>query len=97
MGVPVISTRFNGACEIMTHGVHGFVLDDPADVGALADAMRLMLDSEVRRRMSKACLELRPKLAYENHLRTLLGIYEQTSRIRNPPRAAVGTAPVVGA
>ena len=34
MGVPVISTRFNGACEIMTDGVHGFVLDDPRDVDA---------------------------------------------------------------
>src|SRR5439155_7596627 len=40
MGLPVISTKFNGACEIMTDGVHGYVLDDPADVNALAAAMR---------------------------------------------------------
>ena len=26
MGVPVISTVFNGACEIMSDGKHGFVL-----------------------------------------------------------------------
>jgi len=26
MGLPVISTIFNGACEIMIDGVHGFVL-----------------------------------------------------------------------
>src|SRR5688572_8360628 len=35
MGVPVISTRFNGACEIMASGTHGFVLDHPGDVKAL--------------------------------------------------------------
>lgn len=82
MGLPVVSTRFNGACEIMTDGIHGFVLDDPADVDALAGAMRRMADAELRGRMAKACLELRPKLAYENHLRTLLGIYEQVVTTR---------------
>jgi len=82
MGVPVVSTRFNGACEIMATGVHGFVLDDPANVDALADAMGRMLDPELRRRMAQACLELRPKLAYENHLRTLLEIYGQVVAMR---------------
>jgi len=82
MGVPVISTRFNGACEIMTDGVHGFVLDDPTDVNALAEAMRKMLDPALRARMSAACLELRPRLSYENHLRNLLGIYERIVQSR---------------
>jgi UDP-glucose:(heptosyl)LPS alpha-1,3-glucosyltransferase len=77
MGLPVISTRFNGACEIMTDATHGFVLPDPSNVAALADAMRKMLDSPRRQRMSAACLELRPKLSYENHLNRLLEIYAQ--------------------
>ena len=77
MGLPVISTRFNGACEIMTDGVHGFVLDDPNDVSALADRMKKLLDPELRSRMSAACLALRPKLAYEHHLSTLLSIYQR--------------------
>ena len=82
MGVPVISTRFNGACEIMTNGVHGFVLDDPNDVGALAGAMRRMLADDTRARMSRACQELRPRLSYEHHLRTLLGIYDTVNNNR---------------
>jgi UDP-glucose:(heptosyl)LPS alpha-1,3-glucosyltransferase len=77
MGLPVISTQFNGACEIMTDGVHGFVLDDPNDIDALADAMRKMIDSSVRARMSRACLELRPRLSYDHHLRALLDIYDR--------------------
>jgi UDP-glucose:(heptosyl)LPS alpha-1,3-glucosyltransferase len=75
MGVPVISTRLNGACEIMAGGVHGFVLDDPSDVVALAQAMVRMTDSTFRRQAAQACLLLRPKLAYEHHLNTLEQAY----------------------
>ena len=44
MGLPVISTRYNGACEIMTDGKHGRVLADPTDLVTLSGAMREMLD-----------------------------------------------------
>ena len=77
MGLPVISTVFNGATEIMTDGVHGYVLKDPSDVGALADAMRKLLDPKRRRGMSGACLALRPKLSYEHHLDELMRIYDR--------------------
>ncbi|HSU66576.1 MAG TPA: glycosyltransferase family 4 protein, partial [Tepidisphaeraceae bacterium] len=80
MGVPVISTRFNGACEIMREGVHGFVLNDPTDVETLADRMRRMTHLEARRLMSNACLDLRPRLSYEHHLDQLLSVYQQVNR-----------------
>lgn len=76
MGLPVISTVQNGACEIMTDRTHGFVLKDPADVIALAAALRSMLDSELRHAMAAACMALRPRLAYGNHLDELIRIYE---------------------
>ena len=74
-GLPVISTVYNGACEIMTDGVHGFVLNDPKDVDALAGAMRQMADPARRREMCQACVALRPRLTYERHLDRLLEIY----------------------
>lgn len=77
MGLPVISTRFNGACEIMTNGTHGFVLDDPADVDSLAVAIQRLLDPALRAKMSASCVELRPKLSYSSHLSNLIGIYRQ--------------------
>ncbi|MDB5333356.1 MAG: hypothetical protein JWP03_4507 [Phycisphaerales bacterium] len=80
MGVPVVSTAFNGACEIMTNGRHGFVLPDPADVAALAEAMRKLLDGEARRIMSAQCLALRPRLAYEHHLDELMAVYSRVRR-----------------
>lgn len=87
MGLPVISTRFNGACEVMTDGEHGFVLPDPADVGVLADAMRKLLDDPARAAMSRACVALRPRLAYEHHLDELERIYAGVARTRIDPCA----------
>jgi len=76
MGVPVISTKQNGACEIMTEGVHGFVLESADDAEGLVAAMRAMCDPKTREQMREACLGLRPKLSYEAHLDTLVGVYE---------------------
>jgi UDP-glucose:(heptosyl)LPS alpha-1,3-glucosyltransferase len=96
MGVPVISTRFNGACEIMTDGVHGFVLEDPNNVAALADATRKLLDPARRRRMAEACLGLRPRLAYEKHLRTLTGIYRKVMETRDVNGLSTRGVPQLG-
>ena len=87
MGLPVVSTVFNGACEIMTDGTHGYVLRDPFDVEALAAAMRKLMDPARREQMSRACLELRPRLAYAHHLEQLLAVYRGLRRER--PGAAV--------
>lgn len=75
MGLPVISTIFNGACEAMTSGTHGLVLSDPKDVPALAAAIGTLLDDGRRKAMSDACLQLRPALSYDHHLDELLRIY----------------------
>jgi UDP-glucose:(heptosyl)LPS alpha-1,3-glucosyltransferase len=75
MGLPVISTVFNGACEIMENGRHGFVLNDPSDVGALAEAMRKMTDATFRKSAREACLALRPQLSFDAHVQRLEQIY----------------------
>jgi UDP-glucose:(heptosyl)LPS alpha-1,3-glucosyltransferase len=76
MGLPTISTIFNGACEIMTPGRHGFVLDDPGDVTALAEALRQLTDANTRTAMSQACLGLRPRLSFDAHVDRLEQIYQ---------------------
>jgi glycosyltransferase involved in cell wall biosynthesis len=76
MGVPVVSTVFNGACEIMSDGVHGRVLKDPNDVAALATAMRHLLDETTRRAASDACLKLRPPLSFDAHVDRVVSIYQ---------------------
>ena len=80
MGVPVISTKQNGACEAMTQGVHGFVLENPADIAALAGAMRVMLDDKVRSWMRESCLGLRESLSQAQHVARLEAIYDRLRR-----------------
>jgi UDP-glucose:(heptosyl)LPS alpha-1,3-glucosyltransferase len=92
MGLPVISTRLNGATEIMDHGTHGFVLADPLDVDALAGAMRDLCDDDRRAEMSQACLALRPRLAYDHHLDELTAIYERVVGSRGDATAHANAA-----
>ncbi|HTL29227.1 MAG TPA: glycosyltransferase family 4 protein, partial [Tepidisphaeraceae bacterium] len=75
MGKPVISTRYNGATEVMTSGKHGFVLDKPTDVDALCDAMKQMLNDTKRLAMAKQCLTLRPKLSQDHHVDEVTRLY----------------------
>jgi UDP-glucose:(heptosyl)LPS alpha-1,3-glucosyltransferase len=80
MGLPVITTRCNGASEIMVDGEHGYVLDDPQDAVGLGKAIRRLGDIDCRRAMSNACLALRPQLAYEKHLDRLSQIYREAAK-----------------
>ncbi|MBC7785507.1 MAG: glycosyltransferase family 4 protein, partial [Burkholderiales bacterium] len=43
MGLPVITTKQNGASDVMTPGVHGYVLDSGDDIPALTAAMKSVL------------------------------------------------------
>lgn len=82
-GLPVISTRQNGATEIMIDSVHGCILDGPDDP-RLGESMRLMLDPQRRRHMREACLSLRPALSWENHVARLLEIYQKVASGAGP-------------
>ena len=86
MGLPVISTVRNGACEVMSDGVHGRVLPDPDDVPALAAAMAELLDDARRAEMAAACRALRPALSVDRHLGTLEAVYDRVAD-RRPPAA----------
>lgn len=76
MGLPVVSTKQNGACEVMGNGREGFIIDDPHDVPALAAAVREVMDDDRRREMAGACRTLRSALSHELHVEKVLRLYE---------------------
>jgi UDP-glucose:(heptosyl)LPS alpha-1,3-glucosyltransferase len=54
-GLPVVTTKQNGAGEMLTEGVDGFVVDSPWATEQLAERiMRIARDEPLRRRMSDA-------------------------------------------
>ena len=85
-GLPVITSRFNGAGELMREGVEGFVLQDPSDDGELALRIRLLLDPGERRTMSAAARKLAEAHPFERNLRELTAVYEESAA--QPRRAA---------
>ncbi len=76
-GLPVVTTKFNGAGELMTIGEQGFLLDDPADSVGLAELMRQTLDLERRAAMSRAARELALRHTFEENVQNIVNVYEE--------------------
>lgn len=74
-GLPVVTTRFNGASELMKNGVEGFRIDDPADDAALAEAMKRLDDPRLREWMSRAARALALDNSLERHLDRIEDVY----------------------
>jgi UDP-glucose:(heptosyl)LPS alpha-1,3-glucosyltransferase len=67
-GLPVITTTANGVAELLTPGVHGSVLDDPAATNALASAYALWANSGLRADTRPARLERASGFTIERNL-----------------------------
>jgi UDP-glucose:(heptosyl)LPS alpha-1,3-glucosyltransferase len=78
-GLPSVTTRFNGAAELLTEGVDGSVISDPADDAELAAALRPLLDREARQRMGAAARKLALKHTLDRNCDQILSIYEQVA------------------
>ncbi len=71
-GLPVITTRLNGAAELMESGREGFIVEDPRDIEALAAALLRLQDREKLAAMRDAAVALRPRLDFADHARGVL-------------------------
>lgn len=76
-GLPVITSRFNGAAELMTAGVEGAVLEDPGDLNELCSAVRPLLEPATRGSMSVAARRLALEHNFDRNARELLDVYEE--------------------
>jgi len=76
-GLPVIVSSTNGASEIITNGVDGLILEDPADVCALAALIgRLYNDAEFRARLGQRAAETAKQYTWERNGREMTAIFE---------------------
>ncbi|MBL9124849.1 MAG: glycosyltransferase family 4 protein [Planctomycetaceae bacterium] len=81
-GVPVITSRYNGAGELITPGVEGSIVQDPADVGELADALRWWCDPGRRERGGRAARKLALEHGWERNCREIVALYEEIAARR---------------
>jgi UDP-glucose:(heptosyl)LPS alpha-1,3-glucosyltransferase len=80
-GLPVITTKQNGASELLTDGVHGFVLDSPWSIKELSDRMlRLGSDHQLRRSMGQAARRQVQAYTVEARRQEMLAALETAAR-----------------
>ena len=83
--LPPITTQWNGASELLSDGVDGYVLSDPADDATLADRMARLLDPRLRDRMGQAARLLALEYPLQRNYDEILAIYRE---IRSQRKAA---------
>jgi UDP-glucose:(heptosyl)LPS alpha-1,3-glucosyltransferase len=77
-GLPTITTRRNGASELITAEEQGILLDRSDDVGALGEAIRRLLDPDLRARMGAAARTLGQKQDIEANFLAVEHFYRKT-------------------
>jgi UDP-glucose:(heptosyl)LPS alpha-1,3-glucosyltransferase len=78
-GLPVVTTRANGAAELMTPPRDGFVVDDPHDHRRLAACIEQLLDPAVRQSCSAAARRAAAQWTFDAHYRMLLRVLEEAA------------------
>ena len=79
-GLPLITTRYNGVSELMADGQEGYLLSDPADVAALAEKMRLLLEPGLREKLGASARLLAVKHSLEGQTAQFLTLYGEVAR-----------------
>jgi UDP-glucose:(heptosyl)LPS alpha-1,3-glucosyltransferase len=83
-GLPVITSRFNGASELLHPPREGYVLDDPHDHERLAWALAQMQDPSRRSSCAQASRQTAAQWTFEHHYQEMLAIFAEAAMRRFP-------------
>ncbi len=78
-GLPVITTSYNGAGELLTEAQHGYVVDDPLDPAPLADRMTKLLDNAMRVDLGINARSLAEQHSFERNAREIRELYDEAA------------------
>lgn len=81
-GLPVITTRFNGASELMTPPNEGFVIDDPHNHVELASCMTQFLDPAKRLACGQAGRRAAYSWTFDHHYRQMMDVFREAAHRR---------------
>ncbi|MBK9127822.1 MAG: glycosyltransferase family 4 protein [Phycisphaerales bacterium] len=81
-GLPAVTTRWNGAADVMEPGRHGEVLAEPDDTAALAAALERVLDPRVRAACRADAARLAGLVSMDRHAAELVALYEDVLAAR---------------
>lgn len=78
-GLPCVTTRWDGASELVVEGVNGFILDDPKDAGAIADRILRLRDRESGVRSGHENREVAARVSMSGHVDVMMALYEEVA------------------
>jgi UDP-glucose:(heptosyl)LPS alpha-1,3-glucosyltransferase len=81
-GLPVITSRYNGASELLSPPTDGYVIDDPHDGERLAGCMKKFLDPDRRRAAGTAARRTAAGWTFEHHYRQMLEVLHEAATHR---------------
>lgn len=75
---PVITTRFNGACERYQTNRHGLIIDTPVHIKEMAEAIEALCAAQTRKAFSQAIRQdgLKEKISITQHVGQLRQVYD---------------------
>ncbi len=82
-GLACVTTRWDGASEVIDHGKNGYVLDDPGDPAALADLVEKLRQVRLRRALGEAARELAGQVSMARHVTEMTALYEEVVELRH--------------
>ena len=74
-GLPVVTSRYSGAAEIIQDNVHGFVVPEPDDIRGTANRIALLLDKEKRLMMGRNARDLAEKFGFKGYTDEIMKLY----------------------
>jgi UDP-glucose:(heptosyl)LPS alpha-1,3-glucosyltransferase len=93
-GLPVVTSRYNGAAELFAHGKNGFVVQNPADPVELAGILKTLLSEETRRQLADAARDSALRNTSHHCFEQIFQIYLEISKShKERGRPVRGTAP----
>jgi UDP-glucose:(heptosyl)LPS alpha-1,3-glucosyltransferase len=78
-GLPVVTSRANGAAELLNPPREGYVVDNPHDHRHLALCMEQLLDPAKRQACSAAARRAASQWTFDLHYRMLLRVFEEAA------------------
>jgi UDP-glucose:(heptosyl)LPS alpha-1,3-glucosyltransferase len=82
-GLPVITSRDNGAAEIIDEGADGFILADPADAHTLAHRIAALSDEGIRAPLSAAARKKSLGFTVERNAEETVAVYRTIQEERH--------------
>jgi len=82
-GLPVVTTRANGACELIDDGQSGFVIDSATNVEALTERLGRLTDVDLRGSMGIAAREAVKNLTPGSNLALVMEVFKAVVEEKN--------------